>query len=435
MQRERPLTARFAGSDGFMIVELLVAASVLGVIGMGLFVCIAGSSHGSANNRNRSIAASLAQQDQERMRTMKATALAGYKATRTITVAGVQYTVASAGQWTSDSSGVISCTSGSAKANYLRTTSTVTWAAMGGLKPIVLTSLVAPPPGSFATNQGALAVQIVDQSSNPVRGVPVTLGSPANKSDSTDSDGCAVFAGIAAGAYAVSFSSSGYVDPSGANSVSRSVTVVAQTTTTASFLYGQAGSIAVGFDTKIGAGTPQPVTATSLTVSHSGIPAPGTRVSTAAPASATITATNLYPFTSGYGVYAGSCAANDPTAYNPGYYSSNPGLVTVAPGISYAVTVRQPAISIAVTRGGSPYGNAHVVVKTTAAGCAETYPAQYTNAQGALPSPAFPFGTYSVCADDGSKKVTNSNVQNTSAAGTATVALAITGSSSAGVCP
>ena len=82
--------------------------------------------------------------------------------------------------------------------------------------------------------------------------------------------------------------------------------------------------------------------------------------------------------------------------------------------------MRQPAVNIAVKRNGIPLENAHVVVKSTIAGCSESYPAQLTNAAGAFPAPGFPFGTYSVCADDGTRSASVTNVQNTDPAGTST---------------
>ena len=164
-----------------------------------------------------------------------------------------------------------------------------------------------------------------------------------------------------------------------------------------------------------------------MTVEDPGLPAPGRRVFSASSPQSTLSANTLFPFTSGYGVYAGSCASDDPTNY-----AQNPSLVTPGPGAGVAVTVREPAINIAVTRGGAPLSGAHVVIKSTASGCTEGGAAT-TNAQGALANPGFPFGPYSVCADDGLRTVT-ATVQNTSPAGTATVPLGVPTTGTGGVC-
>jgi Tfp pilus assembly protein PilV len=436
-----PEHPRASSEDGFILIELIIAAFLLALISTSVYFGIGAASRGSGNDRNRSIAVNLAQQDQDRMKAMKATDVAGYSNSSPTTLAGVQYTVASRGVWISDSSGTITCTSGSATANYIKTTSTVTWTNMGALKPVVLSSIIAPSTGATTSSQGVLAIQLQDQGANAVSGIPVTLGSPANMSDTTDSQGCVVFTGVAAGSYTASWSSSGYVDTSGATSVQKTVNVVAGATTTNTFNFAAAGSIAVTFNTKVGAAAQQAAQANVLTVSHPNLPAPGTlEWDPTGGLQTTINATNLFPFTSAYGVYAGDCTSNDPTTYTSNYYTSNPGAVTVAPGNSYAVNVRVPAINLAITRSGSAYTTAHVVVKTTDSGCTGTYTQSggLTSSGGVavLPNPGFPFGHYSACADDGTRKVTNASVNNTTAAGTAAIPLAIptSGFSNLGVC-
>ena len=429
-----------------MLVELLMAALLVALVSVGVFVAIVGSTRGAANDRHRSIAAALASQDQERMRAFKATDLSNYRVSRPVVIAGTTYTVDSRGQWVSDSSGLLSCSSGSSQANYLHITSSVTWPGMGALKPIAVRSLVAPPSGSVAANQGSLAVKLTDQATNPLPGISLSLGSPANLGDSTDSSGCAVFGGVDAGNYALSFSQAGYVDVGGNNAVNKTVSVTADTTTTENLLYAPAGTIAASFNTKVGTNPVQAAQAQSLTVAHSNLPAPGRRVfDPAGGATSTINATSLFPFTSGYGVYAGNCAANDPTLYDPNYYTSNPGIVTVAPGGSYAVTVRSPAIRIRTERNGSPYAGARVLVKVTSSGCTETYPAQTSNSSFALPAPEFPFGTYQVCADlpvtmtswpfsTITRRRTVTGIANTSPNGTSVIDVDVTSSSSSGAC-
>jgi type II secretory pathway pseudopilin PulG len=437
------LRPRARAEDGFMLVELLVASLLVALVSVGLYTAAVGSSRGSANDRHRSIAAALAQQDQERMRAFKATDLSNYRASRSVPVAGTTYTVDSRGQWVSDSSGLLSCSSGSSTANYLHITSSVTWPSMGSLKPVVIRSLVAPPNGSLAANKGSLAVKVTDQANNPISGQSLNLGSPANISDTTDSSGCAVFGGITAGNYQLTYSQAGYVDVGGNNSVNRTVSVTAGTTTTQNELYAQAGSIDVGFDTKVGSNPAQATTSDTVTVAHSNLPAPGRRTfDPPGGAVNTISATSLFPFTSSYNVYAGSCAANDPSSYNSNYYSSNPGAVTVAPGGSYAVTVREPAIRIRTLLNGSGYEGAHVVVKLTSSGCSGTWESD-SNSSFALPDPGFPFGTYQVCADArvpwfGSfyitRRTTVSNIANTNPNGTSVIDLNVTSSSSSGAC-
>jgi hypothetical protein len=292
-------------------------------------------------------------------------------------------------------------------------------------------------------------VKITDNALNPIAGQSLALGSPANLSDTTDSSGCAVFGGVNAGNYTLSFSRTGYVDYGGNSAVSKTVSVTAGTTTTENIEYAQAGSIDVSFDTKVGTNPVQAASTETVSVAHSNLPAPGRRTfDPAGGAASTISATSLFPFTSGYNVFAGSCAANDPTTYQPNYFSSNPGSVVVAPGSTNAVTVRAPAIRIRTLRNGSVYSGADVHVRLTSSGCSGTWNTT-SDAAGAIPAAiqGFPFGTYQVCADlpvttttwwggttTTTRRTTVTNIANTSAAGTNLIDINVTTSSSSGNC-
>jgi hypothetical protein len=128
----------------------------------------------------------------------------------------------------------------------------------------------------------------------------------------------------------------------------------------------------------------------------------------------------VFPFTSGYGVYAGSCSAANPATYNPNYYTSFPGsYARPGPVGSASVTVREPALNVKVIKNLLPLANAHVIVKATGTGCTDKFTMTTDNAGllvlGAAPyqAPAVPFGTYSVCADDGARSATVAAVLNT----------------------
>jgi hypothetical protein len=107
--------------------------------------------------------------------------------------------------------------------------------------------------------------------------------------------------------------------------------------------------------------------------------------------------------------------------------------VKPAPGGSAQATVRMPAINIlAKHSNGTTFGNARVVVTTNDAGCDQTFALQHSTAAGAIPLPAYPFGNYRVCIDDGvSLRSNRTNVENASPAGTATITVQI---SRSGLC-
>src|SRR5206468_10559004 len=129
-------------------------------------------------------------------------------------------------------------------------------------------------------------------------------------------------------------------------------------------------------------------TGQAVTVANSGLPS-GTRVfppSGPYTPQTTMTTPLLFPFTDGYGVYAGNCASADPAQYNASYITK----IVTPFGSHLGITVRKPAINIKVIKGGNPLQGATVKVTPQGSGCTLTFPTQTTNSSGALPSPAFP---------------------------------------------
>ena len=127
---------------------------VLIIVSLAVMSALDGASATSGTDRARSIAAGVAQEDQEQMRSMTLN-LSNYRNTQTQMVGGVPFNVVSRADWVADSSGATSCTSGNVNADYLKITSTVTWPAIRGSRPTVITSLVSPPNGSFGPGRGA----------------------------------------------------------------------------------------------------------------------------------------------------------------------------------------------------------------------------------------------------------------------------------------
>jgi Tfp pilus assembly protein PilV len=423
---------------GGILIEVMFSAVALAAVSTAVFSGVEGAVKTATKNRVRSIAATLAEQDQERMRSFKATQLSNYRETRTVTVKGVPYTVTSSTQWLRDSSGTISCTNDSTGASYLKLISTA--APVGGRtgSAVTSTSLLTPPNGTIAAGMGTLAVQITDRTGAPRPGLTVNINGPSTSmSDTTNEAGCAIFPGISAGTHTVTVAATGLVDRSGNSTISQSAGVVDGATTLHTIELDVPSRIDVSFDTKVGAAAPVAAAADAATVANPGLPAPG-RLSVTLPSLPaspnTISFPTLYPFTGGYGTFAGDCAANDPTTYATNYYSTNPGLVAVTPGGTFAVTVRVPAINVVVRNASNQIlQNARVFVTPTDTGCGPAYPMQLTNAAGAMPKPGHPFGNYSVCADDDDKKGKTVTVANTSPGGTASATITLP-SKSGGMC-
>ena len=92
-----------------MLIEVMIGALILAMSAVAILNGLDGAQATGTRNKARSVAAALAEQDQERMRAMPATKLAGYTNTRTVAVRGVNYTVNSKASWVTDQGGTVSC--------------------------------------------------------------------------------------------------------------------------------------------------------------------------------------------------------------------------------------------------------------------------------------------------------------------------------------
>jgi hypothetical protein len=206
---------------------------------------------------------------------------------------------------------------------------------------------------------------------------------------------------------------SGLVDWQGNNPATRPVGVTAGTSTTASMELDSAAQINAVFDTQVGAATAVAAKSQWLTLANAKLTV-GAKTFTASPATApnaTISAQNLFPFTDGYGGYAGKCSTNSPalppnTSTLPVYTPTAGSVLTM----TTANDIRMPSINVQVvgsTSSNTATNGATIIVKT-ADGCTNTFPNQVSAAktygsttyQGALPEPGFPYGSYKLCAQN-----------------------------------
>jgi Tfp pilus assembly protein PilV len=397
---------------GFALIEVLVSAALLSVVGIGVYNGIDGPAAISAKDRMKSQASSLAQQDQERMKSMKFDDLQRTAGTSpTVTLGQITFTTTSRTQWISDQTGTDSCTNSSASADYLVLISTVSWPEAGSTRSVTVRSLRAPPTGTGTNLRGNLSVQLTDEKTPalPVAGVPVSITGPGNYTVATNSEGCAVFAYIPVGSYQATYHQAGFVDQTANSNVTLPPTsVTGNNTTVQPATYAQAGSIAVSF--KDSAGSPASWSSASLYANGIGVPfiMRSTPANTAV-ASLNSTAT-LFPFTAGYHAWAGDCP--DPTMAPPttGGYSSPAETVTVGPGGSQAVSVTLPTVNLQVKSGATALGNANVYI-TPVSACSDPGPTSYTPTKKSLKTLAtpaaslgklsvpLPYGDYTICAD------------------------------------
>jgi Tfp pilus assembly protein PilV len=414
-----PGSSKLREEDGFALLEVIVAAALLAVMVVAVFTTFDVVNRVSGQEKSRAVAASLAQREQELMRSMPVATLAdianqGVIPLPTKTVDRVDYRITRRAEWLSRGSQDTTCKSDSDRADYMRVTSTVTAPATVGIKPVTLTSVVGPPAGSFGADKGSLAILV--QKADPTKPQPnvtVTLTGPGvTDSRTTDVNGCAFFGQHATGDFTVTLSSgAGMVDPTGDASPSNAETIAPEATTTDTFQYDTAFARTARFKT-------QKVDSTGTIVNtlvdaswNSVMFAPSgsfaARKFTSAAARTSIDGTNLFPFTSAYAVYAGNCTGARPAdatalAPRPAVPASTLATDTVD------ATVLMPVVNVTVKSStGALVSGAKIYLTARSGDCTGTYQlggsSASTDATGRLPlsgAGAMPFGGYDLCVVD-----------------------------------
>lgn len=397
------------------MIEAVVSAILVVMVAVGLLTAFEAAGRSTSEERNRARAHSIAQADLARMRTMRISALSNLNQTRTVTQDGTSYEVVSRGEFQTDATGTASCQAGTASADYIRISSTVRWRTIGSRPPVMSQSLVAPPNGSISPNTGSLAVGIEDSRNAGLPGVNLAGTGAGTFSGVTGANGCAIFGNLPAGAYTLSVTGSDLVDRNGNPPAPVSTSVVAEGTNTVVLQYDTPGSIPVTFTTNVG-GNLVESSADSVVAFNSGMSLAKAFEAPDGPA-AEVSATSLFPFTSPYTVYAGTCEGNNP---NPDDDPDPPtaaamASVLVPQGAGAPTTIQLPALHLTVQSGanpqspGAPVSGARVRLGDT--NCDADAGGPYmrtftTNAAGQLPDPGLPYGSYDLCVDDGAKRVT-----------------------------
>lgn len=408
-----------ASQDGFALMEVIVSAAVLLLVVLGVLAALDAVAGTAAANKARTVAAALAEKDQERLRGMRTLDvdqmnLEPYD----VEVANVVYRVVSEAVWVTDASDKqvgcgVSGTQAGNDGSYMRITSTVTSAMTGkAVQPVVLSSIVAPQVG--AASKGSLAVLIKNAAGDPVSGIAVSA--PPAAPEVTNTAGCAVFGQLEAGNYTVAINEPGYVDWNGDPAPTKAVGVIAGHLTTTEFAYDRAASITVLVQNRptTSGGVPEPARTvlaaneklTAKLRSISTPTAPAVTPNPAYPVDGTTTGSvfrldNLFPFPEGYTFYSGGCLGADPSKLVPNYFSSYSGMVTLAAGeTGGSVTVYEPDANFTVTSTtGTPRTGATVYAYPTAQGCTGVrIPFGTTLSTGKPAYTGLPYGDYDVCA-------------------------------------
>ncbi len=357
-----PLVSGAADDRGFMIVEVLVSAVLLIVISLATLAIIDRSGEASAMNRARSVATTLGQEAQDKIRqwpfsrinTEIASSATAPKSlgVATETIDNRTYEVETTLSIVSDSNVQTACLADWAN-KKVKIQTKVKAPAANRMKEVTFNSYRVPSIVDLV-GKGAVIVKLSKVNGTGADLVDVTVGGTSKK---TTTDGCAVFNDLAAGVTSVSWEKTGWVDENGVTKPTQNVQVIAGSIAQIAGQFDAAGSATVHMVNAGGLDATallpsQRVKWPTATVVHSGISTVynGQR-QFKRPAAQTeqdrVPLTNLFPFASNYGVYAGVCPGNDPGAW--GGTATSVGFSGATTGQN--LTARLPTVKITLTKG------------------------------------------------------------------------------------
>jgi Tfp pilus assembly protein PilV len=394
------------GERGDTLIEVLVAAVVVVLVVTATITGLNSANRATAQQRARSQADLLAQQDEAEFRSFPISRLSEYSKNHEVDIQTVkngdtEFKITSTAEYINDNTATSSCTSSSAStsaaaADYIETRSEVTWKGEGKTsKPVVETGLVSPPPDS------AVIAEVLGAAGEPVPNMLVETAGTTSTTAETSTDGCAIVA-VSPGEYKLNVSRLNYVDQNGyPNSdedpvYNSSFYLVAENTVKRSFQFAPGGEVAVKFSAKTLAGfQPPPQEGDSFVIYNSGMTAFRKFGTPETYKEEVLSPKTIFPFTSKYIVYAGTCEADMPTLNGQ---ASNPE-VAVSGWLKSHVTVPLAPIDLVVREGtksapGALMSGATVTLEDTGCG---TMRKTTTNLNGELPHPGMPFGTYKLC--------------------------------------
>jgi type II secretory pathway pseudopilin PulG len=391
--------------DGYSVVELLTAVTIFALVFAAVAIGIGRALELNRSNRNRSAGAYLAASQLEEVRSKPFDQVTLGRTTCVYSSPGpgcnvaAPYTVTQDVTWTAPGSTSSSCnvpTSGGTSLAYKRVTVTITWPDMGQVAPVSSQTLLTPPSGSYDPNEGHVLAQLYDRNAVPLAGQTVTLSGPENAAQPTTTEGCVFFAYLDPGTYTVTLDSTGYVDRQGNQPAVQTVDVQAGQISNLNFDYDRAATLQIGLVAPSGAEIPAGI---ALTVANSNLTVGTTSFPEASTGSGvTRTVRPLFPYASGYQVWAGDCADADPGTHAGG---SRPAPLASNPAATTSGSVALGAVDVVVNQTSGTEVNDAIVSGVHAAltGCTagETLTPTARTSSGRLRI-ALPYGTWTIRA-------------------------------------
>ncbi len=397
---------------GLSLIEVLIAVVVFALVATAIAFTVVAVLNVTKESQNREEAANLASQDIDLDRSIS-NVFNLLDDTYQTTVQGTVFTVQRQVEWVTDSSVTAKCGTGGGNLEYKRVNVAVSWAGqLGTTAPVHADTLLNPATRINNPTYGTILVSVEDESGDGMSGISVNAtpaatpngataltGTPA----ATDAEGCTYILSVVPGNYNVSISHAGYLDVNQNATPSTTVSVAASSATSVSYQFDQAGTFTVSYP----ASTSIPNNLDTSWVSTYGI------YTTNAP----VASQALYPFSSGYQVFAGDY--DDPSLPSGGCPDVDPGswvAGTSLDGTVVSAGARQAPVAASPGETGHPapvtmgtfaistitssqYVTAVQVNGDTASGdpgCASSLLSTYTFVKGSLTNFALPYGTWQI---------------------------------------
>ncbi len=351
--------------DGLSIIGVVIASLLIMLALIPAAALLESTLAVSADNQHRVVAANLATQQMETIRNQIGTSttsfaawLAANKFTTssssssltpvTKTVGSITYTVNTDIAWSAGNFQTGGCSSVSVVTPQapplLEVAIKVTWPNQRLATPVDLVSSINPPSSTFSTSDGSVLVSVQGAAgtSAPQEGIVVslypyvgtapnqTLGTPTY--GTTDATGCAFFPSLTPGPYLVELDGSknaGYVGEWNLTTVQQPVTVTTGATAGLQLTYDKAAYFSISDTTKSAiAGdfgliaNPIAPSVTPLALTSNGGDSP--------------TYGPVFPSTTGYETWLGSCSAYAPAASYQTQAPTDPGATTSVSGLQYS---------------------------------------------------------------------------------------------------
>jgi Tfp pilus assembly protein PilV len=355
------LAAEGRSESGVTLIEVVISSVLVAVIAIATLTGFDAAGRATADERQHNEATLLAGQDQEELRGMNVTELGQLGTVTKVTqpIDGTKYTITSEAHFVSAAKEAFACETTGATADFLQTTSKVSWPALGSREPVSQSSIVAVPTST------SLLVNVRNQANEAVEGASVKVTGKSTGTtveQTTPASGCVIFGALSDTEVGITGTKAGWInekletEPAATEAQLSSTSLVNKT-----FVIANPGALLVEFES---AGSTAGVQGDTVYVAHTG--APEKTVGTAGTYSSTISVPGLWPYQtpgsppgeSPYTVYAG-CKGLDPgLTASPNPITNGKKEVTtpapqVNPGQVTRVKVELPAVNVQVFEGES----------------------------------------------------------------------------------